>query len=245
MNTPSARSARINPTVHDPMSSVMAMQPPLRRQRDVPENAAGERALAGPYDRPRVAEQVQDRLDPAGLEQVRDRRRQLDRAARERPVRDDRRVKVALQLGASRPRERPDKRCQRRAASRVATPTTRAVLRLCSGSGVSESQLRTPGWANGRPRSGCRPATAAAPRHQPVGLAGDDQANQIARRPGPGRPRRSGSGERRRCRALPSPRSATTAFRHRERHAVEHAHLGHERAGGLLEVRPSRPAVGR
>ncbi len=43
---------------------------PSDSERDVPEDPARERALAGPDDRPRVAEQVKDRLDPAGLEQV-------------------------------------------------------------------------------------------------------------------------------------------------------------------------------
>ena len=44
--------------------------PCFDRQGDVPEDTASERALAGAEDRPRIAEQVEDRLDPAGLEQV-------------------------------------------------------------------------------------------------------------------------------------------------------------------------------
>ena len=74
MNTPSASSARISPTVQVPMSSVMTTSSPLRQPGDVPDCPPGKRALASPDDRPRVAQQVEDRLDPAGLEQVRDRR---------------------------------------------------------------------------------------------------------------------------------------------------------------------------
>ena len=119
MNTPSASSARISPIVQDPIEQRHDdADPPFVGQGDEPEHPAGERALAGPDDRPRVAQQVQDRLDPAGLEQVLDRRRQLERAAGERPVRDDRRVEVPLELGRTGARERPDERRERGARPR-------------------------------------------------------------------------------------------------------------------------------
>ena len=117
---------------------------------------------------------MEDRLDPAGLEQVRDRRRQLDRAAGERPVRDDRRVEVALEsAGADAPKSGRTNGASAGPGSRVATPTTRAVLRLCSGSGVSESQSRTSGWANGsspagRPTGDRRSAAPTSPSLSPA-----------------------------------------------------------------------------
>ena len=176
MNTPSARSARIKPTVQEPIEQRHDASSAAVGEGDRPDRPAGERALAGPHDRPRVAQQVKDRLDPAGLEQVRDRGGQLERPrggrGKGRPPRGS-----GPERRRPGPGQRPDERSKRRPGARASRP-------------------RRPG-----PCSGGAPAraSATASRARPDGRTGRVARKRFGRRARAARPTSPSSRRRKRC----------------------------------------------
>src|SRR5262245_34214256 len=107
-NTPSARSARIEPIVSDPSSSVMrGSRPGDPADRGDPTDTSCELALAGSDALARIVEQVEHRLEDRSLEERSHRLAQLEAAAGQRAVRERGRVEMARgPLRAERPEPR-------------------------------------------------------------------------------------------------------------------------------------------